>query len=207
MKEFEFDPQAEVWILLDASAQVQVGSIVEMSTEITAGIVYGEFGLPQSTEEYAVAIVASIALYLIEHDREIGLISQGVARHVIQTDRGVAQLYNILESLAVLDARGSISLVDLLKVEGHRIPRGASVVMVTASRDPRVIASAQDLTRKGISPIIILLDAESFGGEEGSEDQLVAAQAAGISARLIRYEDSLAQSLTQRASYRRWVAA
>lgn len=207
VKEFEFDPQAEVWILLDAFADVQVGGIVEMSSEITAGIVYGEFGLPKSTEEYAVAIVASIALHLIERDREIGLISHGVARHVVQTDRGVAQLYNILESLAVLDARGSISLEDLLKVEGHRIPRGASVVMVTASSDPNVIAAAQDLTRKGISPILILLDGESFGGQPGSEDLLFASQSAGIPARLIGYQDSLAQSLAQRASLRRWVAA
>jgi uncharacterized protein (DUF58 family) len=207
VKEFEFDPQAEVWILLDAYADVQVGSFVEMSSEITAGIVYGEFGIPKSTEEYAVAIVASIALHLIERDREIGLISHGVARHVIQTDRGTAQLYNILESLAVLDARGALSLSDLLKVEGHRIPRGASVVIVTASRNPNLIASAQDLSRKGISPVLILLDSESFGGDSGSQDLLFAAQSAGIPARLIRYQDSLAQTLTQRASFRRWVAA
>jgi uncharacterized protein (DUF58 family) len=207
VKEFEFDPQAEVWIMLDAHADVQAGSIVEMSAEITAGIVYGEFGIPKSTEEYAVAIVASIAMHLIERDREIGLISHGVARHVIQTDRGVAQLYNILESLAVLEARGTINLSDLIKVEGHRIPRGASVVMVTASRSPNIIASAQDLSRKGISPVVILLDAESFGGEAGSEELLFAAQSTGISARTIRYQDSLAQALTQRVSFRRWIAA
>lgn len=207
VKEFEFDPQAEAWILLDAHADVQVGRIVEISAEISAGIVFGEFGLPKSTEEYAVAIVASLALHLIERDRELGLISHGTARHVIQSDRGDAQLYHFLESLAVLEARGAISLLDLLKVEGHRIPRGASVVMVTASVNPKIIASAQDLSRKGISPVLILLDAESFGGEPGSQAMLVAAQSAGIAARLIRYEDSLAEELSQRTSYRKWVAA
>jgi len=34
VKEFEFDPQAEVWILLDASAKVQAGKIKEMSDRI-----------------------------------------------------------------------------------------------------------------------------------------------------------------------------
>jgi uncharacterized protein (DUF58 family) len=206
-KEFEFDPQAEVWILLDAHSGVQVGGTVELATEISAGIVYGEYGLPKSTEEYAVAIVASLALHLIERDRELGLISHGTARHVIQSDRGDAQLYHILESLAVLDAQGAINLLDLLKVEGHRIPRGASVVIITASVNPNIIVAAQDLSRKGISPVLILLDAESFGGKAGSQVMLSAAQSAGIAAVLIRYEDSLAEELSRRTSFRKWVAA
>ena len=207
VKEFEIDPQAEVWILLDAEAGVQVGNIIEMSAQITARLVYGEFGLPKSTEEYAVAVVASLALHLIESDRELGLIAFGRARHVIQSDRGEAQLYHILESLAVLDAQGTLNLSDVLKVEGHRIPRGASVVVVTASVNPNIIASAQDLIRKGLSPVLIFLDAESFGGEAGSQALLISAQSAGIGAKLIRYEDSLAQELSGHSKYRKWIAA
>jgi uncharacterized protein (DUF58 family) len=207
VKEFEFDPQAEVWILLDANAKVQVRKIEEMSADIPAGIVYGDFQIPKSTEEYAVAVVASLALYLLENDRDLGFISHGKARHIVQSDRGEAQLYHILESLAVLEARGEISLPDLLKVEGHRIPKGASVVMVTASVNPQVIASAQDLMRKGLSPVLIFIDAESFGGDQGSQALLKAAQSAGISARLIRYEDSLAQELSPRKTFKKWVAA
>lgn len=207
VKEFEFDPQAEVWILLDANAKVQVGEIEEMSAEITAGIVYGDFGIPKTTEEYAVAVVASLALYLLERDRDLGFISHGKARHIIQSDRGEAQLYHILESLAVLEARGEITLPNLLKVEGHRIPRGASVVMVTSSVSPQVLASAQELKRKGLSPVLILIDAESFGGDQGSQALLIAAQSAGISTRLIRYDDSLAQELSPHTTYRKWIAA
>lgn len=207
VKEFEFDPQMEVWILLDANAKVQVGRIEELSAEITASIVYGDIGIPKSTEEYAVAVVSSLALYLLERDRDLGFISHGKARHIVQSDRGEAQLYHILESLAVLEARGEITLPDLLKVEGHRIPRGASVVMVTASVSPQVLVSAQELMRKGISPVLILIDAESFGGVQGSQALLIAAQSAGISARLIRYDDSIAQELSRRTTFGKWIAA
>lgn len=207
VKEFEFDPQAEVWMLLDACADVQVGELVEPAMGISAGIVYGEYALPRSTEEYAVAIVASLAMYLIERDRPVGLISQGNARHVIQSDRGEAQLLNILESLAVLEARGNINLPDLLKVEGHRIPKGASVVMVTPSTNPELLAVAQNLARNDLSPVLILLEPESFGAERSGEGMLVAAQAAGISVRQIHFQDSLPEALSQRLNYRRWLAA
>jgi uncharacterized protein (DUF58 family) len=201
-KEFEFDPQAEVWILLDANALVHAGDVEEQSASLVSRVVHGDIDLPRSTEEYAVAIVAAITFFLLERNREVGLIAHGSFRHIIQSDRGVPQLYRILESLAVLEAEGSNPLDAVLKVEEHRIPRGASLVIVTPSVEPTVIRTAQELVRKGIETLLILLDPMSFGGEGESNGVFISAQSAGIPVRQIRYGDSIAQSLAQTGGFR-----
>lgn len=206
-KEFEFDPRAEVWIVLDAQETVQAGKVQEISGILVSSVTYGDFELPKATEEYAVAIVASLALYFFERDREIGFIAHGGARHILQSDRGEAQLLRILESLAVMQAKGTNSLAATLKVEGSRISRGASVIIVTPSVDTHTIGAAQELMRSGIMTMLILIDAHSFGGRKGSAKLANVAQSSGIPVRLIRYGDSIAQSFSQPQAPGRWIPA
>ena len=207
VKEFELDPQAEVWIVLDGAKDVHVGEMEERSPDLVTGVVRGELELPKSTEEYGVSIVASLALYLLEHDRAVGFISHGKARHVLQSDRGEAQLFHILESLAVLEAEGDFSLEELLKVEGPMIPRGASVVVVTPSIHPSVVASVHDLKRRGLAPVLILIDALSFGGKDGTQKLVAAAQLHGVPVRIVRYEEPLSEALSQKGDSRGWERA
>jgi uncharacterized protein (DUF58 family) len=197
-KEFEFDPQAEVWIILDAEGQVQYGKLEERSPDLVAGVVHGDFELPCSTEEYAVAVAASLTMHLAERDRAVGFISQGRSRHVLQSNRGEAQLYHILESLAVLEAKGDFSINELLKIEGPRIPRGASVVVITPSVAPSVLATVHELKRSGLSPVLVLLNSQSFGGLEGSRRIASASHTEGIPVRFVSYGDSLTEALSRR---------
>lgn len=197
VKEFEFDPLAEVWILLDMDKHVQKGDVEEKSSSLVSRIVHGDFELPRSTEEYGVAVVAAISLYLLERNRELGLIAHGASRHIIQSERGVAQLYRILETLAVLDADGHNPLDGVLKIEEHQIPRGASLVVITPSLDPMVIRSVQEISRKGVEPLLILLDQASFGGSMDNLSMYESARATGIPVRRIRFGDSLSRVLAQ----------
>jgi uncharacterized protein (DUF58 family) len=198
VKEFEFDPQAEVWIILDAEEAIHYGTFEERSPDLVSGVVHGDFDLPRSSEEYAVAISASLAMHLAERDRAVGFVAQGAARHVLQSDRGEAQLFHILESLAVLKARGQFSLEELLKIEGPRIPRGASVVVITPSVEPSALSAVRELKRCGLAPVLVLLNSFSFGGIKGSYKIAYAAQSEGIPVRMVRYGDSLTEALSQR---------
>jgi len=204
VKEFEFDPQAEVWVILDAHEAVHYGTLEEVSPELVSGVVRGDIALPQSTEEYAVAIAASLTMHLSERDRAVGFVSLGNARHVLQSDRGEAQLFHILESLAVLRAKGQFSLQELLKIEGPRIPRGASVVVITPSINPMALAAVHELKRSGLSPVLILLDGSTFGGPIGSAKIVNAAQAEGIPVRKVGYGDSLTEALSHRTILKAW---
>ena len=208
-KEFEFDPQAEVWIILDAQGAVHHGTLEEMSPDLVSGVVHGDIQLPRSTEEYAVAIAASLTMHLAERDRAVGFVAQGRARHVLQSDRGEAQLFHILETLAVLNASGPYSLQELLKIEGPRIPRGASVVIITPSVNLTALAAVRELKRSGLAPVLILIDVSSFGGMEGSLKIANVAQVEGIPVRIVSYKDSLTEALARRtiAQIRKPVAA
>lgn len=204
VKEFEFDPQAEVWIILDAQDSVHSGTLEERSPDLVSGVVHGDFELPKSTEEYAVAIAASLTMHLAERDRAVGFVAQGRARHVLQSDRGEAQLFHILESLAVLHANGPYSLQELLKVEGPRIPRGASVVVITPSVNLTALSAVHELKRSGLAPVLILINAATFGGMEGSAKIAGAAQVEGIPVRMVGYGDSLTEALSQRSGLKVW---
>jgi uncharacterized protein (DUF58 family) len=204
VKEFEFDPQAEVWIILDAQDSVHTGTLEERSPDLVSGVVHGDFELPKSTEEYAVAIAASLTMHLAERDRAVGFVAQGRARHVLQSDRGEAQLFHILESLAVLSANGPYSLQELLKVEGPRIPRGASVVVITPSVNLTALSAVHELKRSGLAPVLILINAATFDGMEGSAKIAGAAQVEGIPIRLVGYGDSLTEALSQRSVLNVW---
>jgi len=129
-KEFELDPMADAWLLVDASQSAQAALPVAPAPQRQA-LIGRRVSLPPSSIEYAVTAAASIALYLLNRSQSVGLIAHAQMRQVIQADRGTAQLYRLLESLAVLGACGTHSVDEVLRVEQGQIPRGAAVILIT----------------------------------------------------------------------------
>lgn len=196
VKEFELDPRADIWILVDAARFVQAGSAEIHEAEIPHWTSRRAVRLPDSTEEYAVASAASIAVHLGEQGRAVGLVSYGAMRTAVQPDRGHKQLARILESLSVLKANGSLTLEEVLKIEIRQIPRGASLVLITPSTSPGLLTAGRQLDRRGLLPIFILIDSQSFGGSQGSEALAASAQRAGLVVRVVRRGDDLGESLS-----------
>jgi uncharacterized protein (DUF58 family) len=196
VKEFELDPKAETWIFVDASAKAQAGSSELSVPEPGVWTTQWDARLPPSTEEYAVAAAASIAQYLLQHDRAVGLAALGSAREVIQPDRGERQLFRILAALAVLEARGWLAVEDLVKIEGGQVPRGASVILITPSPSPGVLLCARQLARRGLVPALVLIDTASFGGPQGTLGLAEAAERSGMLVRVLARDQDLAKALS-----------
>ncbi len=196
VKEFELDPKAEIWIFVDASSKTQAGSAELVVPEPGVWTAQWDSRLPPSTEEYTVAAAASIAQHLLQEDRPVGLAALGKAREVIQPDRGERQLYRILESLAVLEAQGWLALEDLVKIEGGQVPRGASVILITPSVSPGVLLCARQLHRRGLVPALVLIDASTFGGPQGTRGLAAAAEKGGLLVRVLACGDDLAAALS-----------
>lgn len=194
VKEFELDPMADAWLLIDASAAAQASRPAEPGPRRQA-LIGRRVSLPPSTIEYAVTAAASIALYLLNRSQSVGLIAHGKVRQVIQADRGTAQLYRLLESLAVLEADGMLSVNEVLRVEQGQIPRGAAVILITPTRQLEIVDTARQLRRSGLPPVIVSLDAETFGGPPGSSEVFEAARLAGIPARRIGCGQAIGTSL------------
>jgi uncharacterized protein (DUF58 family) len=170
-KEFELDPQAEVWIFLDATADSQYSIPYDIySTEVDAMLQRTEsFVLPPSTEEYGVSIAASLGRYYLRQGRAVGFACAAQALSLLPPERGARQLGKLLESLALLKARGQLPLRGLVELQAQSIVRGSTVVLITASVGEDVTLTADYLLRRGLRPIVVLIDASSFNGPSGTD--------------------------------------
>jgi uncharacterized protein (DUF58 family) len=196
VKEFEIDPKVDVWIVVDASSitQSRLPDVVE--TQPRSILPRSEVRLPPTTEEYGIAAAASLAFHLLSRDRAVGLIAYGRVRDVIQANRGQPQLNQILETLATLEAFGRLSLAEVIRIEAPRIPRGATAVLITADPRQSLLLATQELERRRVSPMLVLLDAESFGGAPGSAELAERASRRGLGVRLIRCGDRVGSALS-----------
>jgi hypothetical protein len=204
VKEFEFDPLADVWIVLDGlrGAQFELASdkhelAANGKRPPTDGLETAR-RLPPKTEEYTVSIAASLTFHLMQRDIDVGIMGYGIARHVIQPDRGHAQLQRILESLAVFDAVGSHNLRDVIRIESELMQRGATVVLVGADVSPLISAAAEELIRKGRSVIAILLNSASFGGPDTSKANQAELESVGAYVRTVKKGEDLEMALSRR---------
>ncbi len=195
VKEFELDPQGEVWLLLDADRKSRYVKADQLASEDRTVRMAEETRLPPASDEYGIAIAASLGLHFLNLDRSVGLITYGKARYVIQADRGEAQRYRILESLAVLDAVGLHDLEEILRVEYPRISRGSTVIIITAAAGPVVMSTIRRLAIGNRHPVLVLLDASSFGGPKSSSALPAAAGREGVPVITVRCGDSLEEAL------------
>ena len=202
VKEFELDPMAEVWLFLDAQRRVHHQESYSPPSEAVEAIwsPWQDVVLPPSTEEYAVSIVATLARHFLRRDRAVGLISYYRASQrtpdLLPPDRGGRQLGKILEVLAPLRAEGSLPISALMTAHAQHMPRGSTVIVVTPSVDDEVALAADLLSQRGLRPVVVLIDAASFGGASGTEELARAVAAADVPVCQVGNGDQLAAALS-----------
>lgn len=170
-KEFELDPQADVWIFLDASKDNQIGLSEELPIPEPQDLLKPavKIKLPPSTEEYAVSVAATLSRYYLRQGRSVAFVSAGQNLTVIPPDRGGRQLGKILEALALIRAEGKLPLRALVRAQAQHLSRGSTVVLITPSIHQDVALAADQLLRRGQRPVVVLIDPETFGGPPGSD--------------------------------------
>jgi uncharacterized protein (DUF58 family) len=200
-KEFELDPTADVWLLLDLERAVQSELVWASLTAQSEPRLPWEAGpglsLMPSTLEYGVTIVASLAKHFIARDRAVGFIAYSEHREVIPADRGERQLTKILETLAVIRADGRIPLVEIIAAEGAHLRRNTTVIIVTSASQSYWIAAARDMNQRGIRVIAVLIDPQSFGHTRSNEELATELAISGIPGYLVREGDDLALALAR----------
>jgi uncharacterized protein (DUF58 family) len=174
VKEFELDPLAEVWILLDAARIVQASLPYSPPAQASDALwrSWAEVELPPSTEEYAVSIAASLGRYFLRRRRAVGLVSYGQSQSpsVLPPDRGGRQLGKMLEALALLRADGDLPISALATAQAQHLTRGSTVILITPSVQEEMALAVDTLLQRGLRPVVVLIDAASFGGSPGTTD-------------------------------------
>lgn len=182
VREFELDPTADVWIVLDLDVDVHTGSGLE------------------STEEYAVTAAASLARHLLEQGRAVGLVSQTAT---LPADRGPRQVERILEVLALVQAASRLTLSAMLSAETSRFARSSTLIVVTSSTAEAWARFCQALTGRGVHTSAVLIEAATFGTAPSTLLLVSSLAAAHVPTYLVKRGDRLELALSSpRASMR-----
>ncbi len=201
VKEFELDPVADIWILLDMERRVQVGPSYDEIPLPTLPEVHWEqmpkFELAPSTEEYGIAAAASLSKHFLNQNRNVGLITYANAYHreIAQSDRGERQLTRIYEMLAVTQAHGTIPLAEVLAAEMMSISRNTTVIVVTPSVDIDWIAASRNLANRGVKVTAVVLDPHSFGALYNALEVEIELTASHVPHYVVHNGDPLDQAL------------
>ena len=203
VKEFELDPLAEVWIFLDAERFGQA-SLPEQSEEFNVLTYWRkptQIKLPPSTEEYGVSIAASIASHFTRRGRSVGLVSAGRHLTLLSPDRGGRQLGKILEALALSHAEGNLPMRGLVETQAKHITRGSTVILITPTVRQEFPYVIEYLLRRGVRPVVVLMDPASFGGIKGSSEIADKVRALGVPLTVIENGVDLGIALGQNHSH------
>jgi uncharacterized protein (DUF58 family) len=172
VKEFEQDPQAEVWIYLDSQKNVHYQkpyTYDELPLHNILFIKRPKLKLPPSTLEYAVSIAASLAHYFIRQRRAVGYASIGQTYNILPADRGERQEAKILETLAFVQADGAVSIAGLVSTQAMQLPRRSTVILITPTVREELLQAVDDLLLRSLYPVVVLLKAHTFGGTTGTD--------------------------------------
>ena len=173
VKTFELDPASHLWVILDLSSQDHIGSGDDASIET------------------AVTVAASVVRLFINQNRSVGLMMFGERLDVIEPDRGSQHFGRMLESLAVAQPVGAVPVASILYQQSRRWGRHTTVIVITASTDPRWQGAIRTLTQRGVKAAVALLDLESWGGRAGAAATAVELRALGVQVNLIRQGDHI----------------
>jgi uncharacterized protein (DUF58 family) len=166
VKEFELDPLADVWIFVDAARSVQAAKPFTPPEFDPRDFWRKRFKyeMPPSTLEYAVTAAASLARYYLRRGRSVGLAYADQALRILPSDRGGRQLGKILEALALVRAEGEMPLHGLVEAQARHLPRGSTAILITPSTSDSVYRTIDLLARRGLRPVVVLIDPVTFGG-------------------------------------------
>jgi uncharacterized protein (DUF58 family) len=185
VREFELDPTADIWIVLDLNTDVHAGTGLE------------------STEEYAVTAAASLARHLLDQSRAVGLVSQTAT---LPADRGPRQLERTLEVLALVRASSNLTLSAMLSAETSRFARSSTLIVVTPSTSEAWARFCQALGARGVHTSAVLIEAATFGPAESTLMLVSSLAAAHITTYLVKRGERLDHALsTPRLSMRGYV--
>jgi uncharacterized protein (DUF58 family) len=201
VKEFEQDPQAEVWFFLDTHKNVHVARSGEKyetpPLDDLLLIRRRKVKLPPSTLEYSISITASLAHYFIEQRRSVGVVTASEhAYKVIPAERSERQEGKILEALAFLQGESTITLPSLVSAQIGQLPQGSSAILVTPMAWSELLLAVDGLQRRNLRPVVVLLMARSFGGRQNNDDLIQALSERNVPVCPVYCEADLSETLS-----------
>jgi uncharacterized protein (DUF58 family) len=88
---------------------------------------------------------------------------------VHHAERSKRQEGRILETLAFVEADGDLSIAALVAAQASQLPQGSTAILITPTVSQDLLHAVDDLKQRYLRPVVILLDAQTFGGLRGTD--------------------------------------
>jgi uncharacterized protein (DUF58 family) len=200
-KEYDQDPQADVWVFLDAYAPAHFRA-KEENTQTSQRVDQlwlwrrnTEVKLPTDTFEYAVTIAGSVVNYYSKQGRTVGFACAGDVFTVLSPERGERQVNKVLETLTFLNSNGDLPLVALVETQAPSLPRASTVVLITPAVDQSIDLAIDYLLTRNLRPVVVSIDAASFGADADSRSVVERVRQRGVPVMRVSKDADIANAL------------
>ena len=178
-KEFDLGRGGDAWIVLD----------LEQGVHLSQGT--------ERTDEYAVAIAASLANHIVREDHSVGLVAHGDREYLLPPGTGGKQMSGILEMLTLSKTEGVASLASVLHRNRGRFGGPGSLLVITSSTSRAWVPTLRELAYGGLDVAVILIDPASFGGKQSVDEVVAELVSVGIPVYMVGKGDPLASALSR----------
>lgn len=166
VKEFDQDPQANVWIIIDANKASQYTRKNIETTPKNWIFEARNLGYkPESSMDYLSSIGASYAKHYIDEGKAVGLLSSDSSFITLPAERGERQYLKLLDHLAMIKGIGEVPIQELVTFQSRYLPSGGLVIIISSGSDQELVICSLELQSRGIQTIVILLDPINLGFE------------------------------------------
>ena len=152
VKEFETDPTADVWVVLDLSQSAWQGSI---SSRTLVGS--DPIGWITTEFEYRIVVACSLVRRCLSLGRSVGIVISGDAPIIHSPEQSDRQYARVLELLAEASAGEGPDIAELLSSLAPRFRRDQAVLIVTSAADQRLVPILASMRQRRISPEVMLV--------------------------------------------------
>ncbi len=149
------------------------------------------------TDEYAVAIAASLAHLALREEHSVGLIAYGDHEYVLPLNGGSQQMPRVLETLILSKTEGDNPVAQVLAKNYDQFGNSSCLLVVTASTDTEWMSVLRELRFRSLNIAVVLVDPQGFGGKESLDAVTMELVSAGIPAYVVRRGDAFARVLSQ----------
>ena len=196
VKEFEVDLITDIWLIADFAVDFSQQDQAINQHTLSQQLINNQLEV-RSMAEYMVVIVASLAKYFTRKQYSMGYVAYSEKRIVYQPERQIQLHRKIQRHLTTIQHKSGLDLWKVLEIENHHIKHGTSVVIVTSNTDNDWVKKILSLKKRGIMPLCVLLEPQSFGIPQSMVANQYLLHTAQIPTLLVRYGDNLKQALSQ----------
>lgn len=187
VKESIREPGMQYWVVLDAYMHVQEWRGLSFLP--------GSMPIPDSTEEYAVRAVASLAHAWLQQGQPVGLVASGLRRHLLAPATSIEHHQLVFDELAAVRCGGNESLAQVLQSSDIPSSQQMTLVVVTSDTTTAWVAVLRQYQQLGAAVLVILVDPLSFAGGRDTHEVEQSLQHANVRYLRLQRGESLATAL------------